>query len=264
MHETIRQSDVHGHSFASVLLSKGIEVGIKVDEGLEDLAPDSLEKVTKGLEGLSERLKEYKSLGATFAKWRAVYTISSETPSAIDMKENAQIFAQYALMCQAENIVPIVEPEVLTDGNYTLEQGYEVTAKNLRVVFDELKTAGIFFPGMILKTSMVLPGEDLELKIHPAEIAKMTVKCLKENVPEDIGGIVFLSGGQSDEDATVRLNEMHKLGPLPWPLTFSYGRDIQNPALHSWAQNPGDVATAQALLVASAKENSLATMGEYK
>lgn len=262
--ETIRQSTAGGVNFPTVLQLKGVEVGIKVDTGTKELAPDSLEKITDGLEGLEERLKEYKGFGATFAKWRAIYMISSETPSALAMKTNAQIFAKYAAACQKANIVPIVEPEILTDGNHTLEQCYEITAKNLRVVFDELKAADIFFPGMILKTSMVLPGKGLELKVYTSEIAKMTVQCLKETVPPDIGGIVFLSGGMPDEEATVRLNSMHNLGPLPWPLTFSYGRAIQNPALQAWAKNSADVSAAQALLVAAARNNSLASVGEHK
>lgn len=262
--ETIRQSAGDGCTFTSILQNKGIEVGIKVDAGTKDLADNPLEKVTEGLEGLEERLKEYKALGATFAKWRAVYTISSLTPSPIAMKKNAELFAKYATLCQEAGIVPIVEPEVLMDGNHTLEECYEVTAKNLRVVFDELKAAKVFFPGMILKTNMILPGEDLELKVYTSEVAKMTVKCLKENVPEDIGGIVFLSGGQDDEEATVRLNSMHNLGPLPWPLTFSYGRAIQNLALRAWAANPNDIGTAQALLLDAARNNSLASIGEHK
>lgn len=268
--ETIRQKTKNGENFTSVLKSKGIEIGIKVDQGLKDFGNDkglpaqTGEKITLGLSGLKERLEEYKSLGATFAKWRAVYTISDKTPGEECMKENAKLFGQYAILCQELDIVPIVEPEVLIDGNHSMEKCYEVTARNLDVVFIELKRQNVFIPGMILKTSMVLGGKDSDLTLDNEEIAKMTVQCLKEHVPADIGGIVFLSGGQGDEEAVLRLNAMHKMGPLPWPLTFSYGRAIQNGALKSWAKNPSDVSTAQALLLKVAGDSSQASIGEYK
>ncbi|MBP6060616.1 MAG: fructose-bisphosphate aldolase class I [Candidatus Pacebacteria bacterium] len=262
--ETIRQSTLNGKSFVSVLGEKGIEVGIKVDAGLVDLDRHIGEKVTKGLDGLDERLKEYRSMGATFAKWRGVYTIGINVPSEDCMRENAKSFAKYAKLCQENDIVPIVEPEVLFDGDHTIERCYEVTTQNLEIVFTELKNEGVFLPGIVLKTSMVLPGKELQVIIKDEEIAKMTVRCLKEKVPSEIGGIVFLSGGQKDEEAMLRLNEMHKLGDLPWPLTFSYGRAIQNSALQSFAKNPDDVALAQTLLVSAAKNNSLASVGEYK
>ncbi len=261
--ETIRQSTKNDKSFPAVLQAKGIDVGIKVDRGLVEFSPNSMEKRTQGLDGLEARLKEYKSMGATFAKWRAVFTISDKTPSLDCMKENAMLFAQYATLCQANDIVPIVEPEVLIDGEHTIEQCFNVTAKNLDIVFTELLNADVFIPGMILKTSMVISGKDAKEKSSSAEVARMTVKCLEEHVPMHIGGIVFLSGGQSDEEATMNLNAMHKMGPLPWPLSFSYGRAIQNPALQSWAKNPDDVAHAQALLLNTAKNNSLASVGEY-
>jgi fructose-bisphosphate aldolase class I len=262
--ETIRQSTLGGKSFISVLNEKGVDAGIKVDTGTADMPEHAGEKITKGLEGLNERLKEYRSMGATFAKWRAVYTIGEKIPSEDGMRENAKAFAQYAKLCQENDIVPIVEPEVLTDGEHAIDRCYEVTARNLQIVFEELKNENVLIPGMILKTSMVLPGINSKVILKDEEIAKMTVKCLKENVPEEIGGIVLLSGGQEDESAVLRLNEMHKLGPLPWHLTFSYGRAIQNLALKSWAKNPMDVAGAQALLLNAAKNNSLASIGEYK
>ncbi len=263
--ETIRQSSLDGRSFPSILQSKGIDVGIKVDEGTLDLKGEHPgEKITKGLDGLDARLKEYRKLGATFAKWRAVYTIGEHTPSEQCMKENAVLFAKYAKLCQENDIVPIVEPEVLVDGNHTMEQCYKATARNLEVVFEELKSGLVFLPGMILKTSMILPGLDSGVAVNNIDVARDTVKCLKEKVPEAIGGIVFLSGGQDDEDATKNLNAMHQLGPLPWPLTFSYGRDIQNPALQSWAANPSDIAGAQALLLNAALQNSLASIGQYE
>ncbi|MCX6752081.1 MAG: fructose-bisphosphate aldolase class I [Candidatus Nomurabacteria bacterium] len=262
--ETIRQSTADGKSFISVLQSKGIEVGIKVDGGLSDFPEHTGEKITEGLEGLEDRLKEHKKLGATFAKWRAVYTIGEKTPSLDCMKENAKLFAKYAELCQKNNLVPIVEPEVLIEGDHTMEECYQAIARNLEVVFNELKLADIFFPGMILKTSMVLPGNDAKVAVYNQEIAQSTIKCLKEKVPNEIGGIVFLSGGQKDEEATKNLNEMKNLGPLPWPLTFSYGRAIQNEAMEAWAKNPEDIAEAQRLLLLSAENNSLASVGKYK
>ncbi len=261
--ETIRQQTKSGTGFPSVLQSKGIDVGIKVDEGTNDFIGHPGEKVTGGLEGLGERLKEYKKFGATFAKWRAVYIISDNTPSASCMQANAELFARYATLCQENDIVPIVEPEVLLDGNHTMEKCYEVTARNLKVVFGELEKAGVYLPGTILKTNMVLPGKDYKVSVFDSEIAKNTIKCLKENVPNTIGGIVFLSGGQDDEAAVRNLDAMHKLGPLPWPLTFSYGRAIQNGSLNAWAKNPNELGVAQSLLLAAAKKNSLASVGAY-
>jgi len=262
--ETIRQKTKDNKSFVSVLQSKGIEVGIKVDAGVLDFKDHEGEKITDGLDGLNDRLKEYKSLGATFAKWRAVYTIGENTPSEDCIKKNAEIFAEYASLCQENNIVPIVEPEVLMDGDHNIEKCYDVTAKNLQIVFDELKKAGIFLPGMILKTSMVIPGKDSKVAVFNMEIAQNTIKCLREKVPNEIGGIVFLSGGQDDIEAIKNLNAMRNLGPLPWFLTFSYGRAIQNGALQAWAKNGNDVVGAQELLLQSAKNSSLASIGKYE
>jgi fructose-bisphosphate aldolase class I len=261
--ETVRQSAKDGKKFTEILKSKGIDIGIKVDKGTKDFGNILGDKITDGLDGLSERLDEYKIMGATFAKWRAIYNISETTPSEEDMKANAEVFAKYALLCQEHDIVPIVEPEVLIDGDHTIEQCYDVTAKNLDIVFSALKSANVFIPGIILKTSMVIAGKGTQKQSTSEEVAEMTIKCLKENVPADIGGIVFLSGGQEDEQATLNLNAMHKLENLPWPLTFSYGRAIQNPALKSWAKNPADFATAQKLLLEAANKNSLANVGKY-
>lgn len=262
--ETIRQSDKNGKSFVSILREKGIDAGIKVDQGLADFPLHPGEKVTRGLDNLGDRLKEYKGMGATFAKWRAVYAIGENTPSVDCMKENAIILAKYAAMCQEFDIVPIIEPEVLFDGNHSIEKCYEVTANNLDIVFNELRDLNVFIPAVILKTSMVLAGKDAKEKASAEQIAQMTLKCLKENVPADIGGIVFLSGGQSDEDATMNLNAMHKMGVLPWSLSFSYARAIQNSALQSWAKNPNDITNAQAFLIERAKANSLASIGKYE
>jgi fructose-bisphosphate aldolase class I len=262
--ETIRQSTKDGKSFTSILKSKKIEIGIKVDKGTIDFGNIPGDKITEGLDGLSERLDEYKKMGATFAKWRGVFNIGEKTPTEEDMKTNAEVFSKYAKVCQEHDIVPIVEPEELIDGNHSIEQCYEVSAKNLKIVFSALKSAEVFIPGIILKTSMVIAGTDSQKQSTPEEVAEATIKCLKENVPDEIGAIVFLSGGQEDEEATLNLNAMKKLGKLPWPLTFSYGRAIQNPALQSWAKNPADFLTAQKLLVEAAKANNLANKGKYK
>lgn len=263
--ETMKQSAKVGKSFTSILQAKGIDIGIKVDQGLADYG-DQGEKVTEGIEGLTDKLKEYRNMGGTFAKWRAVYTIGVNTPSEGCMKENARRLASYARACQEENVVPIVEPEVLLDGNHSIEKCYEVTSKNLDIIFAEMWEQGVFIPGIILKTSMVLPGLDAPEKASTEKIAEMTLKCLKAHVPAAIGGIVFLSGGQGDEEAVKNLNAMHALDVeiLPWPLTFSYGRAIQNGALTSWAKNPEDMAGAQKLLLEAAEKNSRASLGKYK
>ena len=180
------------------------------------------------------------------------------------MRENARVLGKYAALCQELDIVPIIEPEVLIDGNHDLDKCYEVTAKNFDLLFDELWELRVFIPGVILKTSMVLPGKDAAEKASPEKVAEATLRCLREHVPAGIGGIVFLSGGQTDEDATANLSAMHQGAPLPWPLSFSYGRAIQNPALLSWAKNPGDIKSAHELLVQMARNNSLASVGKYK
>ena len=262
--ETIKQNTKDDRSFISVLQSKGIEIGIKVDTGTSSFSLNFLEKITEGLDGLSDRLKEYKKKGATFAKWRAIYSIGNNIPSLECMKANAKIFTQYVQICQEQDIVPIIEPEILIDGSHTIEKCYEVTAQNLDIVFSELKESNIFMPGLILKTSMVISGKETTERASAEKVAEMTVKCLKEHVPNDIGGIVFLSGGQSDEKATLNLNAMHQIADLPWLLTFSYGRAIQNKALRSWAQNSKDIAIMQKLLLESAKINSLASVGKYQ
>jgi fructose-bisphosphate aldolase class I len=261
--ETVRQSTKDGKKFTEILKLKKIDIGIKVDTGTKDFGTVAGDKITEGLDKLSERLDEYKKMGATFAKWRAIYNISASTPSEEDMKANAKSLAKYALICQQHDIVPIVEPEVLIDGGHTIEECYEVTVKNLDIVFSELKSSNVFIPGIILKTSMVIAGKGTQKQSTPEEVAEMTLKCLKEHVLADIGGIVFLSGGQEDEQATLNLNAMHKVGKLPWTLTFSYGRAIQNPALNSWAKNPEDFLTAQKLLVEAAKANNLANKGKH-
>lgn len=262
--ETIRQSDKEGKSLISILREKGIDAGIKVDQGLIDFSLHPDEKITQGLDGLSDRLQEYKNMGATFAKWRAVYTIGENIPSADCMKTNAESLAKYASLCQELDIVPIIEPEVLIDGDHSIDQCYEVTAQNLDIVFAELLKLNVFIPGVILKTSMIIPGKDSKEIVSPEIVAQMTLKCLKDHVPAHIGGIVFLSGGQGNTEATMNLDAIHRMGPLPWPLTFSYSRAIQNPVLLAWSKNQNEVQMAQILLVAAAKNNSDASVGQYK
>ncbi len=261
--ETIRQKTKAGLSFNSVLKSKGIDVGIKVDQGTIDLDSNLNEKITIGLDGLDLRLQEYKEMGATFAKWRAIYKIDIQTPSEESLKINTESFIKYALLCQAQDIVPIIEPEVLIDGDHSIESCYEITAKNLKFLFVGLNSAGVYLPGIILKTSMVIAGKDFVNPSLAEEVAKMTVKCLIENVPAEVGGIVFLSGGQSDEEATLNLNAIAKINQVSWPITFSYGRAIQNKALDYWSKNPADIVQAQSLLLDSAKANSMARLGKY-
>ncbi len=261
--ETIRQATTAGVPFAEVLKQKGIDPGIKVDAGTQDLALHPGEKVTEGLDGLRTRFAEYKAMGATFSKWRAVITITDTLPSDACLHTNAALMAYYAALAQEADIVPIVEPEVLIDGTHSIDRCALVVGKTLDALFNELTLAGVHMPGVILKTSMVLSGKDAASRASQQEVAEKTVEVLKAHVPKNIGGIVFLSGGQSDDDATMHLNLMHKGMDLPWALTFSYGRGIQNPALVAWAKNPQDVASAQAFLVDRAKANSLASVGQF-
>lgn len=265
--ETLRQSARDGRAFVNVLKEAGIVPGIKVDTGAKDLALHAGEQVTEGLDGLRERLAEYKTLGAGFAKWRAVINISDSLPSAACVKANAHALARYAALCQEADIVPMVEPEMIMEGTHTIERCYEVTAQVLKVLFSELAEQGVALEGTILKVSMVLPGKSCPVQANDEEVAMQTVRCLKENVPANIAGVVFLSGGQSDAQSTTRLNAMHLLGELPWPLSFSYGRGIQQPALEIWARGRaaqgGAFAEAQKVLVHRARMNGLASEGKY-
>lgn len=262
--ETLRQNTESGVPFTEILSKKGILPGIKVDAGPKDLALHNGEKVTEGLDGLRERLAEYKALGARFAKWRAVITIGADIPSDACLYANAHALARYAALCQEVDIVPMIEPEVLIDGDQTIERSFEVTAVSLKQVFTELQRQDVMLEGVILKTSMVIAGTKATTQSSVAEVAEATLRCLKENVPANIGGIVFLSGGQGDEQATTHLNAMNSEGSLPWPLSFSYARAIQNPVLKIWAQNPAtNIASAQQVLLFRSKMNSLATQGKY-
>jgi len=262
--ETIRQSITDGTPFVQYMGKQGIIPGIKVDTGAKDLAGFPGEKVTEGLDGLRERLAEYKGIGARFAKWRAVITIGNGIPSTGCIHANAHALARYAALCQEAGIVPIVEPEVLIDGDHTIDRCYEVTSETLSTVFAELKAQRVLLDGTILKPSMVISGLDCPQQASVEEVAEKTVQCLLKNIPKNLAGIAFLSGGQSSERATAHLNAMnarHK--DLPWPLTFSYARALQQPALETWLGKKENAAAAQKLLYHRAKLNGTASGGQY-
>src|SRR5581483_8443376 len=261
--ETIRQKAADGTPMVKILQDKGVIPGIKVDKGTENFNSE-VEKVTKGLDDLPNRLQEYYNMGARFAKWRAVITIQDEKfPTKECVTENAIRLAQYALYCQEAGLVPIVEPEVLMDGNHTIERCQQVTALALTEVFNHLKDKGVIFEGMILKPNMVLSGKDCPTQADPKKVASLTVKTFNQTVPKEVPGIAFLSGGQTDEQATENLNEINKIVGSPWRLSFSYGRALQAPALKKWAGKPENVKAGQAEFYKRAKLNSLARRGQY-
>ena len=262
--ETIRQSTKAGVPFTKVMTDAGIVPGIKVDRGTVPLAGFPGELVTEGLDGLRARLEEYYKLGARFAKWRAVINIGEDIPSGSCIEANSHALARYAALCQEAGLVPMVEPEVLMDGRHDIETCYEVTEVTLRSLFDALYQQNVALEGTILKASMVLPGKDSGEGASVEEVAESTLMCLKSAVPAILPGIVFLSGGQSDEDATAHLDAMNRMGPNPWPLTFSYGRAMQSAALKLWSQDlVGNVAKAQATVHARAKDNGMAALGKW-
>jgi fructose-bisphosphate aldolase, class I len=261
--ETLRQAVSDGRSIPDYLTAQGMIPGIKVDTGAKDLAGHPGEKVTQGLDGLADRLAEYHDLGARFAKWRAVITIGDGIPSRFCIEANAHALARYAALCQQAGIVPIVEPEVLMDADNSIERCAEVTALTQRLVFDALRAHGIFFGGMLLKPNMVISGKGCATQAGVAQVAAMTVECLRDQVPASVPGVVFLSGGQSDELATAHLDAMNRLGGLPWKLSFSYGRALQQPALHTWAGEESQVEAAQRALHQRARLNGLAATGKY-
>ena len=261
--ETIRQKSKNGPTLVEVISNAGSLPGIKVDTGAKDLAFNSNEKVTEGLDGLRERLIEYYNLGAKFAKWRAVITIESSIPSDLCINANAHALARYAALCQENEIVPIVEPEVLMDGAHTIDRCYEVTKRTLEVVFSELVAHGVNLKGICLKPNMVIDGTLVTDKSSPKTIAEKTISCFKEVVPEDVPGIVFLSGGQSEIEATENLDQMNKIGNLPWNLSFSYGRALQASALKAWLGKVENEETASMAFNHRAEMNSLATLGKW-
>lgn len=263
--ETIRQSTKAGVPFTKLMLDAGILPGIKVDKGVFPLAGFPGELVTEGLDGLRERLAEYAKLGAKFAKWRAVITISGDSPSGTCIEANCHALARYAALCQEAGIVPMVEPEVLMDGTHDIDECYEVTEATLRSLFASLYEQNVFLEGTILKPSMVIAGKDCEEQSDIDDVADATIRCLKAAVPASLPGIVFLSGGQSDELATAHLNAMNQQGPHPWPLSFSYGRAMQQAALKLWGKDmAANFAEAQVTVAQRAKENGLAALGQWK
>jgi fructose-bisphosphate aldolase class I len=263
--ETIRQSTKDGVPFTQVMKKNGIIPGIKVDKGTQALAGFPGDVVTEGLDGLRERLQEYAKLGAQFAKWRAVINITDENPSSTAIEANAHALARYAALCQEAGIVPMVEPEVIMDGDHTIEVSYEVHEAVLRSLFNALYEQNVMLEGTILKASMVIHGTKSNEKADVEEVAEATVRVLKSTVPASLPGIVFLSGGQSDKDATAHLNAMNRMGPHPWPLSFSYGRAMQQAALKLWSEDiKGNVASAQKIVHERAKENGLAALGQWK
>jgi len=257
--ETFRQNVNHTDTLIpQYLQSKDILPGIKVDTGAHPLEEGSNEKNTTGLDGLSERLGEYYALGARFAKWRSVITIGEGIPSEQCILANANGLAQYALLCQQHHLVPIVEPEVLMDGTHSIDTSFDVTSNTLNTVFNVLQEHNIDLQGIVLKPNMVLSGYNCEHQANVEEVAQRTLECLTDNVPVDVPGIAFLSGGQSDEHATLHLNEMNK-NETNWNLTFSYGRALQQPALKAWAGKEENTHATQAALLERAKANASAT-----
>jgi fructose-bisphosphate aldolase class I len=261
--ETIRQAAADGTPFPEVLKSKGVIPGIKVDTGAKDLAFFPGEKVTEGLDGLRERFAEYRDLGARFAKWRAVITIGDSIPTQFCIDANAHALARYAALAQEAGLVPIVEPEVLMDGGHSIERCYEETERTLTSVFAGLAEHRVHLEGMLLKTNMVLSGTEDQQQASVDQVASETLRCLRATVPPSVPGIVFLSGGQSDELATAHLNAMNAMGSAPWALSFSYGRALQAPALNAWKGSEANVDAAQKALYHRAKLNAAACAGRY-
>jgi fructose-bisphosphate aldolase class I len=261
--ETIRQKTRDGVPFPEYLTKAGIIPGIKVDTGAKPLAGFPGETITEGLDGLRERLIEYRKLGARFAKWRAVIDIADGIPTSFAIHANAHALARYAALCQEQEIVPIVEPEVLMDGGHSIERCEEVTDAVLEAVFDQLFQHRIYLEGIVLKPNMVISGKKAANRASPEQVAEATVRCLKRRVPAAVPGIAFLSGGQSPAEATLHLSLMNKLGPLPWNLTFSYGRALQETALKAWGGNPANFDAGQKEFLKRAKLNGLATTGKY-
>jgi fructose-bisphosphate aldolase class I len=261
--ETIRQSTRDGTPFPKYLAEKGIIPGIKVDKGAKPLALADGETVTEGLDGLRDRLVEYRDLGARFAKWRATYSITDALPSDYCIWANAHALARYAALCQEAGLVPIVEPEVLQDGTHTIERSFHVTSRVLDAVYTELFDQRVDVFGTLLKPNMVLSGYEANDRADTSEIADWTLRCLYKHVPPAVPGIVFLSGGQSDEDATANLNAMNAEAPHPWQLSFSYGRALQAPALKAWAGKDENVEAAQRAYYHRAKMNAAARTGAY-
>ncbi|HEV7717717.1 MAG TPA: class I fructose-bisphosphate aldolase [Arsenicitalea sp.] len=264
--ETLEQKAADGTPFRELLKSYDVIPGIKVDKGAFPLPGNNGEKITEGLDGLRQRLARYAELGAGFAKWRSVITITETTPTRNAIRANANDLARYAMLCQEAGIVPVVEPEVLADGipgDHSIARCEDVTGETLEAVFRELRLAGVELSGMLLKPNMVLAGIKASHQPDVEMVARRTVDCLLANVPAAVPGIAFLSGGQTDEEATAHLSAINRLGPLPWHVTFSYGRALQNAALNIWKGKPENVPAAQRAFTHRARMNALASMGQW-
>jgi fructose-bisphosphate aldolase, class I len=264
--ETLMQNAADGTPFVAILAECDVIPGIKVDRGAFPMPGTQGEKITEGLDGLRARLEHYRKLGAKFAKWRGVIAVNNIAPSRNGIRANAHVLARYAALCQEADIVPVVEPEVLADGepgDHSIARCAEVTSETLAAVFDELRVAGVDLSGMLLKPNMVTPGVRSKEQVSGAEIARQTIEVLKAHVPAAVPGIAFLSGGQSDQAATENLSIMNQMGPHPWALTFSYGRALQTAALLTWAGDSRNVPAAQAAFAHRARMNSLAALGKW-
>jgi len=261
--ETIRQSAADGRTFVDVLRSAGMIPGIKVDTGAKPLAGFPGETVTEGLDGLRARLEEYRGLGAWFAKWRAVISVGEGLPTETAIRANAHALARYAALCQEAGIVPMVEPEVLMDGDHTIDAHYAASERTLNALYEELFAQRVDLPGTILKTNMVLSGKSAAAQAGVKEVAEATLRCLRATVPAAVPGIAFLSGGQDDIPATVHLDAMNRMGPQPWALSFSYGRALQAPSLKAWGGSADNVPAAQAALLHRSRCNGAARDGAY-
>jgi fructose-bisphosphate aldolase class I len=261
--ETIRQSAHDGTPLVKLLEDEGIIPGIKVDTGAKPLAFAAGETVTEGLDGLRERLAEYRGLGARFAKWRATYSVGGGHPSDYCVDVNAHALARYAALCQEAGLVPIVEPEVLMEGDHTIDESFLATARAQLEVFHQLAHQNVEFDGILLKPNMVLPGYDCSQQMSDDAIAEATLRCFRSTVPAAVPGVVFLSGGQSDEEATARLNAMNRIGPHPWQLSFSYGRALQAAALKAWRGDAANLDAGRHAFLHRARMNSLARSGDW-
>ena len=260
--ETFWQHTDNGVNLRDYLSQKGILSGIKVDEGLIDLPGFDGEKLTKGLDGLPERLEKYAAAGATFAKWRSVITIDGSIPTDECIGANTFVLSRYARLCQEYNIVPIVEPEVLFDGNHSIERCEEIMAHTYDILFQTMRAFKVHLPGAILKSSMVLPGKDSGTSVDHQDTPARTVRVLHEHVPHELGGVVFLSGGQTSTDAFINLNRIKQQGPHPWGVTFSYSRALQDPVLKAWAKNTNDITHPQQIFNAQLAHAVDATNGQ--
>ncbi len=262
--ETIRQTTRDNTRFPDLLAQKGIIPGIKVDKGTTPLAGSPEEKITEGLDGLRERLQEYRELGARFCKWRAVITIGEDIPTQTCIDANAEVLARYAALCQEQGLLPIAEPEVLMDGEHTIDECEAVTTITLRSLFGALPAHDVYLEGMLLKPNMVVPGKRSGQQASPEGVAIATLRALRRSVPAAVPGVVFLSGGQSPEEATANLNAINRSGPQPWALTYSFARALQGPAMETWRGEMGNVQAAQQAFYQRTKLVATACKGEYR